>query len=68
MFSTGKDDWETPQQFFDKLNDEFHFTLDACATPKTAKCQKFYTKSENGLTKDWQGEVVFCNPPYSKKN
>jgi site-specific DNA-methyltransferase (adenine-specific) len=57
-------DWETPQDFFDELNKEFNFTLDPCATPKTAKCKKYYTKKDDGLSKDWTGERVFCNPPY----
>lgn len=65
MFSTGKDDWETPQDTFDGLNDEFHFTLDPCCTSETAKCEKHYTPTDDGLSKDWQGETVFCNPPYS---
>ena len=65
MFTTGKDDWETPQGFFDNLNNEFNFTLDPCCTPKTAKCKKYYTPVDDGLSKSWQGETVFCNPPYS---
>ena len=64
MLSSKDMDWETPQDFFDKLDDEFRFTLDPCATSKTAKCKKFYTKEEDGLIQDWSGEVVFCNPPY----
>lgn len=67
LFTTGKNDWETPQWLFDELNEEFHFTLDPCATPETAKCKKYYTEEDNGLSKDWTGEVVFCNPPYSNK-
>lgn len=67
MFSSGKDDWETPQKFFDELNEEFNFTLDPCCTHENAKCQKHYTIDENGLEQDWGGETVFCNPPYSKK-
>ena len=67
MFSTGKDDWETPQDFYDNLNKEFRFTLDPCCTPDNAKCKKYYTPDDDGLIKDWQGETVFCNPPYSKK-
>ena len=65
LFTTGKDDWETPQGFFDNLNNEFNFTLDPCCTPKTAKCKKYYTPEDDGLSKSWQGETVFCNPPYS---
>ena len=28
MFSSKTDLWETPKDLFDKLNNEFHFTLD----------------------------------------
>ena len=66
MFSSTTNEWETPQDFFDKLNEEFHFTLDPCATHENAKCKKYYTVKEDGLKQDWQGETVFCNPPYGK--
>jgi len=57
-------DWETPQEFFDELDKEFHFTLDPCATKETAKCKKYYNKKDNGLEQTWQGHTAFCNPPY----
>ena len=66
MFSSQTDLWETPQEFFDKLNAEFGFTLDPCATPENAKCEKYYTKEDDGLKQDWSGETVFCNPPYGR--
>ena len=37
------DERETPDDFFARLNAEFHFTLDVCATQENAKCSKFYT-------------------------
>lgn len=37
LLSTGKDDWETPKDFYEKLDDEFHFTLDPCCTHENAK-------------------------------
>lgn len=67
MFSSNRDDWETPQSLFDELDKEFNFTLDPCSSKKNHKCVKFYTEEDNGLEKDWEGEIVFCNPPYSKK-
>ena len=67
MFSSNRDDWETPQNFFDKLNAQYHFTLDPCSSDTNAKCPKHYTERDNGLEQDWSGEVVFCNPPYSRK-
>ena len=66
MFSSKTDLWETPKDLFDKLNNEFHFTLDVCATPENAKCDSFYTKEQDGLSQPWKG-VVWCNPPYGKQ-
>lgn len=67
MFSSRTEEWGTPQDFFDKLNAEFHFTLDVCATHENAKCAKHYTKEDNGLAQDWTGETVWCNPPYGRE-
>lgn len=67
MFSSNSNEWSTPQDFYDTLNKEFNFTLDPCCTKENAKCRKFYTKADNGLSKDWVGETVFCNPPYGRE-
>lgn len=66
MFSSKTDLWETPQDLFDELNDEFGFDIDVCATPENAKCEKYYTKENNGLNQHWYG-VVWCNPPYGRE-
>lgn len=66
MFSSKTDQWATPQDFFDKLNVEFSFTLDPCADENNHKCSKYFTKEEDGLLRDWAGETVFCNPPYGR--
>ena len=59
--------WCTPQDFYDKLNDEFHFMLDAAATDKTAKCPQYFTPETDGLTQSWRcNGAVFCNPPYGR--
>jgi site-specific DNA-methyltransferase (adenine-specific) len=67
MFSSETDLWSTPQDFFNELNAEFHFTLDPCATRENAKCARFFTVEDDGLKQDWQGETVFCNPPYGRE-
>lgn len=64
LFSSNTDDWATPQDFFDKLDSEFHFNLDPCASESNAKCNHFFTKEDNGLMQNWGGYRVFCNPPY----
>lgn len=66
MFSSKTDMWATPQGFFDQLNEEFHFTVDVCAIPENAKCEKFFTPEINGLKQEWEG-VCWCNPPYGRE-
>ena len=65
-FSSKTGDWDTPQDFFDKLDDQFHFTLDPCATSQSAKCKKYFTEEDDGLIQDWKGHKVFVNPPYGR--
>jgi phage N-6-adenine-methyltransferase len=57
--------YETPQDLFDQLNGRFGFTLDVCATPENAKCSRFYTAADDGLSQPWIG-ACWCNPPYGK--
>jgi phage N-6-adenine-methyltransferase len=66
MFSGKTDEWSTPQDFFNKLDREFDFNLDPCADHTNAKVDVYYTKSDNGISKDWAGFTVFCNPPYGR--
>lgn len=63
VFRSNHQEWETPQRFFDALNEEFGFTLDSCATAENAKCERFLTLNDDALSQSWDG-VVFCNPPY----
>lgn len=67
LFSSEKEDWETPKDFFDKLDNEFHFTLDPCANEFNHKCDKYFTIEDDGLKQNWGGQRVFCNPPYGRK-
>lgn len=59
------DDRRTLPEIFDPLNAKHKFTLDAAANSDNAKCKKFFTLSEDGLSQSWKGETVWCNPPYS---
>ena len=65
MFSSETDLWSTPQEFFDELNDEFHFDLDVCALPENTKCERFFSPEQDGLKQKWGG-CVWCNPPYGR--
>lgn len=65
MFSSKSDMWETPQDFFDLLDAEFHFNLDVCALPENTKCAAYYTPEMDGLHQPWYGRC-WCNPPYGR--
>lgn len=67
LFSSATDEWATPDWLFRELDDEFEFTLDPCSSDENAKCEKHYTKVDDGLSKSWDGERVFCNPPYGRQ-
>ena len=56
----------TDPKLFRFIDDEFHFTLDVAANADNAKCERYFTKGDDGLIQSWAGEVVWCNPPYSE--
>lgn len=62
-YSSERDDWSTPQDLFEALDAEFHFDVDVCATPASAKCATYFTKETDGLAHDWRGSC-WMNPPY----
>lgn len=55
MYTSSSEEWGTPQELFDRLNKEFNFTFDICASKENAKCLKYYTKEEDALKKEWGG-------------
>lgn len=65
-FSSEKHDWTTPRDFFNKLDAEFNFSLDAAATNENALCSDYFTEEDDGLAQDWTG-TVWVNPPYGRQ-
>ena len=67
--------WRTPQEVFTRLKCEFNFVADMAASEQNAMCGIYFTEQDNGLSIDWfkaidegfpfDGNYVFCNPPYS---
>lgn len=66
LFSSDSSEWSTPQDFYDRLNLEFNFELDPCATDENHKCDLYFTKETDGLKQDWENKRVYCNPPYGR--
>ncbi len=67
MFSSKDQTWETPIDFFKKIDEEFNFNLDPCCMKETAKCKRYFTPEDDGLLQDWSGHNVFMNPPYGRE-
>ena len=68
IMTSDKQDWETPKELFDNLNNEFDFELDAFASDKNAKCKHFFTEQDDALKQDWtKYKSIFINPPYTSK-
>lgn len=59
LFSSNSDEWATPQDVFNSLDSEFHFTLDPCATDENYKCEKYFTIDQDGLKKSWGGGNMY---------
>ncbi|HGZ0688884.1 TPA: DNA N-6-adenine-methyltransferase [Escherichia coli] len=59
---SGSDDWRTPYRLFRNLHREFGFSIDGAATKHDTLLPRFTDDIHN---QSWDGERVFCNPPYS---
>jgi phage N-6-adenine-methyltransferase len=67
IFSSKKMDYETPDWFFNLLNDEFNFGMDACATKEDTKCTLFISPEIDALKQNWSSALTYwCNPPYGR--
>ena len=64
-FSSVSNEWETPVAFFQKYNKIYNFDIDVCAADNNHLCEKYYTISDDALTKDWVGNC-WMNPPYGR--
>jgi len=62
-----RQDWETPWPVFHAYDQEFHFTLDVCATADNAKCPRYFTPELDKLAQDWGDDICWMNPPYGRQ-
>jgi len=63
-----RQEWRTPKDFWDVLNREFEFQLDAAASEENALCGIYFTEEDNALHCKWTGDWiyrVYCNPGFS---
>ena len=69
LFTSNKEDWETPSAFFNSLNEKYHFKWDLAASSDNAKCNNYFTRDDNSLKQNWGGldGNLFVNPPYGRE-
>jgi len=75
LMKSEKQDWETPPELFDPVNELFHFDLDVCATADNTKCKRFISPEDNAFEKRWlietgpslvKSATCWMNPPYGR--
>ena len=66
LFTSDRNYWETPQDFFNELHEKYNFTLDAAASDENTKLPNYYTVEDDALKQKWEGRV-FVNPPYGRE-
>lgn len=68
MMSSDRQDWRTPRDLFDSLNNVFCFDLDAAASKENHLCRKFFDLSNSAFDNRWFifGSSAFLNPPYGR--
>ena len=77
MFSRQSDEWSTPQELFDALDEEFRFLCDAAASDENHKALFWFTASDDALSFSWSDRfkvilgiewppTFWLNCPYSK--
>jgi site-specific DNA-methyltransferase (adenine-specific) len=65
-FDSVRQDWETPKELFDKVNQKHRFTLDVAASEKNKKTDKFISEKQDAMKIHWGKNVCWLNPPYGK--
>ena len=65
LFSSQKQNWKTPKEFYDILDKEFQFTFDPCPEDRVIKVFGALQSKFDGLSMNW-GERNFVNPPYNQ--
>jgi len=76
MLSSNTNEWETPDDLYNILNNEFDFAFDLAATKENSKCGDNFLGPgslicEDALKYNWdcnelQGKICWLNPPYSR--
>ena len=64
----GKDDWKTPFQLLQSLDNEFDFTIDLAADNINRVCDRYYSEQDDALLQSWKGSEDFVIRHSQKQN
>jgi phage N-6-adenine-methyltransferase len=68
FFSSMSNEWQTPKNVFEYLDNKYHFKLDAAATKENSLCNNYFTIENDALNQNWFNyNSIYCNPPYGRK-
>lgn len=59
-----RDEWQTPQKLWDKLNEQYKFVYDCCASENNKKCNNYFYDFEK--VNFVFIKMAWMNPPFSK--
>ena len=62
-FKSTNQSGETPDDLWRRIDSEYHFDRDVCASAENTKCPLFWTETDSCLDKEWSG-VNWMNPPF----
>jgi len=66
-FDHARQDWETPDEVFLPLMDEFGINLDVCASKDNRKSPRYFGTDDNGLEQEWAPFICWMNPPFGEQ-
>lgn len=67
--NSGENEWYTPREYIQAAWDVLgHIELDPASSEvanRTVQAERYFTKEDDALSKDWNADTVWMNPPYS---
>lgn len=68
IHSSNRNDWRTPPNFFQSLDQRFNFSFDLASDEKNKLVQKNFTVDDDALSHDWHKIKgwLWLNPPYGR--
>lgn len=69
LMSSDKQDWGTPPEFIEWIENEFNMKLDldVCAHEGNHKIDRFFTIEDDALSQEWNSENAWMNPPFGRE-